>query len=222
MSEMIRVHDTVTGRLERRILAWFCARLPGWVTSDMLTALGVLGAALSFFCYWQAGRGSLVMWLACGGVVLNWFGDSLDGTLARHRKTERPKYGLFLDHMTDTFAMALIALGIGLSPHALLVSGMAVLLGYYAMVIMTLVSSHATGVFQISFNGLGPTEIRLFIIVCTIAAIFLPIPAFDWNGVRLTIYDAIMLGVSGLLVLLCLVETIRTLRALAVQDPLRR
>lgn len=216
---MQRINDTITGRMERPLLAWLCARLPGWITSDMLTGLGVVGAAISFAGYTLSARAPAFLCLACAGIALNWFGDSLDGSLARYRKAERPKYGFYLDHMTDTFAMALIAIGVGLSPYASLTSGMAVLLGYYVMVILAMVTSHATGVFQISFNGLGPTEIRLFIIACTLCAIALPMPVFDVLGLAMTVYDVIMLTLTGLLVILCLREMARTLRALAIQEP---
>lgn len=219
---MDRINDAITSRPERVLLTWLCERLPGWVTSDVLTALGVLGAALTFVGWWQSGRGDAFLWLACAGLILNWFGDSLDGSLARLRKAERPKYGFFIDHMSDTLAMALIALGIGLSPYASFGASMAVLLGYYLMVILSVVTSQTTGVFRISFNGIGPTEIRLLIIACTLSAILLPTPRFSWGEMELTIYDAIMLGLTVGLIGMCFSESIRTLHTLAIQDPPRR
>ena len=218
---MERVNAALTGRFERPLLQWLCERMPPWVTSDRLTALGVAGAALAFAGYWQSGSSPAWLWLSCLGIALNWFGDSLDGSLARHRARERPKYGFFLDHMTDTLAMALIALGIGCSPYGAMTSAMAVLLGYYVMVILTMVTSKATGVFAISFAGVGPTEIRLFIIACTIAAFVWPTPVFDWKGMRFTLYDGVMVGLTGLLVATCAFQAVQTARMLAVQDPPR-
>lgn len=218
---MERVNASLTARIERPLLQWLCARMPGWVTSDRLTALGVAGAALAFFGYWQSHLGSGYLWLACLGIALNWFGDSLDGSLARHRQRERPRYGFFLDHMTDTLAMALIALGVGCSPYGAMTSAMAVLLGYYVMVILTMVTSKTTGVFAISFAGVGPTEIRLFIIGCTIAAMSFPTPTFEWLGESFTLYDGVMVGLTGLLVLTCAFQAVKTARMLAVQDPSR-
>jgi phosphatidylglycerophosphate synthase len=217
-----RINDAITSRQERVLLTWLCERLPRWVTSDVLTAVGVLGAAMTFVGWWQSERSVSFLWLACAGVVVNWFGDSLDGSLARLRKTERPRYGFFLDHMSDTLAMALIALGVGLSPYASFGCSMAVLLGYYLMVILTMVTSQTTGVFRISFNGMGPTEIRLFIIAFTLSVILFPTPHFIWSELELTIYDAIMLALTGLLIVMCVHESIRTLRALAIQEPPRR
>lgn len=219
---MKRIQDSLTARSERVVLIWLTERLPGWVTSDMLTALGVAGAGLCFVGFWMSDRGTPFLWLAVVGLMLNWFGDSLDGTLARQRQAERPRYGFFLDHMTDTFAMGLVAIGVGLSPFVELSVGMAALLGYYVLVIQSLITSQATGVFRISFNGLGPTEIRLFIIVCTIACIFLPIPRFGAGGVELSIYDAIVMVAVVLMIVMCVMESIKTLRVLAVEDPPRR
>lgn len=214
---MERVNASLTGRIERPLLQWLCARMPAWVTSDRLTALGVAGAALAFIGYWLSHRTDTYLWLACLGIMLNWFGDSLDGSLAR----ERPRYGFFLDHMTDTLAMALIALGIGFSPYGSITSAMAVLLGYYVMVILTMVTSKTTGVFAISFAGVGPTEIRLFIIGCTILAITLPTPTFEFQGAHYTLYDSVMVGLTALLVLTCTVQAMQTASALAEQDPPR-
>jgi archaetidylinositol phosphate synthase len=219
---MQRVNDTLTGAAERRVLAWLCRRVPGAVTSDMLTALGVVGAGIACAGYALSDRGNGFLWMAIGGIALNWLGDSLDGSLARHRQAERPKYGFFLDHMTDTLAIGLIALGMGLSPYVLLASGLAVLLGYYAMVILSMATCLVTGVFRISFNRLGPTEIRLVIIACTVYGIYVPTPTYKWSGLVMSVYDLIILSVTALLVLTCIWQSAKTLRELAKVDPVRR
>lgn len=219
---MKRVHVSLTARVERVLLIWLADRMPRAVSSDVLTLLGVVGAALCFVGYWQSDSGTIYLWLAVIGLALNWFGDSLDGTLARQRKRERPKYGFFLDHMTDTFAMGLIAIGIGLSPYVQLTTAMAALLGYYALVILSMATSIATGVFKVSFNGVGPTEVRLFIALCTIAGIFLPTPRFAFAGTVLTIYDGLMVVATGLMVVMTVIESTRILKVLAVEDPPHR
>ena len=216
---MNRVHNSITARAERIVLIWLANRLPGAISSDFLTMLGVAGAALCFVGYWQSSHGAVYLWLAVFGLALNWFGDSLDGTLARQRKRERPKYGFFLDHMTDTFAMGLIAIGIGLSPYVQLTTGMAALLGYYVLVILSMTTSNATGVFKVSFNGVGPTEVRLFIALCTIAGILFPTPRFTLGTMVLTIYDVIMLVATAMMVVMTVIESTRTLKVLAVEDP---
>jgi len=107
-----RINQTLTSHAERRVLNWLCARMPRAVTSDMLTFLGVVGAVLTFAGFFLSDRSVSWLWLAIAGLVLNWLGDSLDGSLARYRGTERPRYGFFLDHMADTFVMALVAVGV--------------------------------------------------------------------------------------------------------------
>jgi phosphatidylglycerophosphate synthase len=215
---MNRIHDSMTGRAERRVLDWLCVRMPGWVSPDMMTALGLIGAFLSFLGYWFSRTGEAWLWLAIVGLVVNWLGDSVDGSLARFRKSERPKYGFFLDHMTDTLAMALIAIGIGLSPYALLASGMAVLIAYYAMVILSMVTCIVTGNFRVSFGGIGPTEIRLLIVVCTFAGMLLPTPGLSLGGIWITIYDLLLIAISALLAFTCILQVFTTLRQLATVD----
>lgn len=215
---MNRIHQSLTGGAERRILDWICPRLPAWMTSDMLTMLGLVGAALSCLGYALAGQDLGWLWLAIAGLFLNWLGDSLDGSLARFRRAERPKYGFFLDHMADTLAMALIAVGMGLSPYVLLASGLAVLVAYYAMVILTMATCIVTGDFRVSFGGIGPTEIRLLIALCTLPAVFVSIPGWDVLGLWLTIYDLLILAVSAGLLLTCLLQAASTLRQLAASD----
>ena len=215
---MNRIHQSLTARAERRILDWICPRLPAAVTSDMLTALGLLGALLCLIGYVRSASDPAWLWLAILGIALNWLGDSVDGSLARFRQAERPRYGFFLDHMADTLAMALIAIGIGLSPYALLVSGLAVLLAYYAMVILTMASCIVTGNFQVSFSGIGPTEIRLLIALCTLAGLWLPTPSWTVLGQWLTIYDLLIVVVTALLLITCFIQAWTLLGQLSATD----
>lgn len=216
---LTRRNDSVLRSLEQRLIDWLCGRLPVWATSDMLTVLGVIGAAMAFCGFGLSHQGAGWLWLAIAGIALNWLGDSLDGSLARYLQAERPRYGFFLDHMSDTLAMALIGIGIGLSPHVHLTSGLIVLIAYYLMTILSLTICQATGIFRISFNGVGPTEIRLLIVACTLAVIMLPVPAFTWGEVTLTIYDAIMIALAGLMALTGAAQAIRTGRELSIADP---
>jgi phosphatidylglycerophosphate synthase len=215
---MNRIHHSLTARAERRLLDWICVHMPARVTSDMLTLLGLAGALLSFMGYWLSAAQAAWLWLAIAGLALNWLGDSVDGSLARHRQVERPKYGFFLDHMADTLAMAMIAIGIGLSPYALLASGLGVLIAYFAMVILTMATCIVTGDFRVSFGGVGPTEIRLLIAVCTLVALYVPTPGMDVGGQWLTVYDVLMLVVAALLIITCILQVLTTLKQLAAID----
>jgi phosphatidylglycerophosphate synthase len=219
---MLKINDTITRHFERPALRWLCRNLPQWVSSNMLTGLGVAGAALSFLGYVLSAQNAGFLLLAIGGLVVNWLGDSLDGSLARYRAQERPKFGFFLDHMTDTLSIGLIALGMGLSPYAHLTSALAVLIAYYLMVILSMVTCLVTEVFQISFSGAGPTEIRLVIILFTgVAAMHQPPANLPWGGLGLTVYDVIMLSVTAVLIVACAVQAAITARQLARVDPPR-
>lgn len=217
---MKRVNDALLTRAEKLILDWVCRRMPRWVTSDVLTALGVAGAGLCFIGYALSDQSLSWLWLAILGMVVNWAGDSLDGSLARFRQAERPRYGFFLDHMTDTLAMALIMIGIGLSPFVHFAAALGALAAYYLVTILTMATCLATGIFRISFNGLGPTEIRIIIAVSTIGAIILPSPLYNLAGTILQVYDFIIIGVTLLLVFISIFSTLKTAKMLAKEDPL--
>jgi len=193
--------------------------MPAWITSDQLTGLGFLGAVLTFLGFWLASGRLAFLWLALAGLALNWFGDSLDGSLARFRNTERPQYGFFLDHSVDSFAMALVAAGIGLSPLAHFWCALLALGGYYIIVILSLTTCLATGVFKVSFARVGPTEIRLGIAACTVSAALLPIPMFGLHDLQFTVYDGIILALTVVLVLTAAGHAVVTARELAEIDP---
>src|SRR6188508_867542 len=111
---------------EARVLTAIARRLPGWIKPDHLTALGVLAALGIAAAYVLSNGDELWLWAASGLLILHWLGDSLDGTLARVRKAERPRYGYYLDHLVDAFATAAIGIGLGLSPYMLLAVGLAI------------------------------------------------------------------------------------------------
>src|SRR5574339_892610 len=111
-----RVNDILLGPLERPTLKWLAAHMPAWVTPDICTIIGVLGAILTSLSYVLTVLDNNFLWLASLGFVINWFGDSLDGTLARHRRIERPIYGFFLDHTIDAVSGTMIFLGLGITP----------------------------------------------------------------------------------------------------------
>jgi len=149
---------------EARVLEWIARRLPRAVKPDHLTALGVLAAIGIAAAYFLSNGDELWLWAATGLLVVHWLGDSLDGTLARVRKTERPRYGYYLDHMVDAFATAAIGIGLGLSPHMLLAVGLAVVIAYLILSINTYLETHAFGIFTLGYGRLGPTEARLMLV----------------------------------------------------------
>jgi phosphatidylglycerophosphate synthase len=149
---------------ERRLLRWIAARLPGWITSDQLTALGVLAATAAAAAYALAGLHPGWLWGASAALVVNWLGDSLDGTLARVRHTERPRYGYYLDHAVDAYATAAIGIGLGLSPFVSLGVALGLVIVYLGLSINVYLESTVFGAFRLAYGRLGPTEVRLILI----------------------------------------------------------
>lgn len=157
---------------ERRLLHALAVRIPRRIRSNHLTALGTLGAVAAGTAYALTNYDPRWLWVASLMLVINWLGDSLDGTLARVRNTQRPKYGYYLDHVVDAFSTAVIGVGIGLSPYVYLGLALGVVVVYLAMSINVYLESTVFGVFKISYGRLGPTEVRLILILLnTVVAI---------------------------------------------------
>ena len=149
---------------EARVLEWIARRLPARVMPDHLTALGVLAALGIAAAYVLSNGDRTWLWAASALLVVHWLGDSLDGTLARVRRTERPRYGYYLDHLVDAFATAAIGIGLGLSPYMLLAVGLVIVIAYLILSINTYLETQAFGVFTLGYGRLGPTEARLMLI----------------------------------------------------------
>ncbi len=152
-------------RPERRILLWIAPRLPAGWTPDLLTGIGVLGAFIVGLGYALAGAHPGFLWIASFGLAVNWFGDSLDGTLARVRHIERPKYGYFLDHMVDAITTVVMAAGIGLSTYVHMEVALWIVIGYLCLSIAVYIESAVFNVFDLGFGIFGPTEMRILLIL---------------------------------------------------------
>src|SRR5271155_3256867 len=147
--------------LERPALAWLAANLPQWVAPDHLTGIGFVGAVLTFIGYAASGSRADFLWIASLGFAIHWFGDSLDGTLARLRKIERPRYGYYLDNSIDCVAQLMLAFGIGLSGYVRLDLCLLALVAYLLVSILSFLRANVSGVFQINYAAVGPTEVRV-------------------------------------------------------------
>lgn len=196
-----RVNDILLAPLERPALKWLAANMPGWVSPDLLTFLGIFGALLTFIGYLMSNYWAGFLWLASVGFVINWFGDSLDGTLARHRHIERPKYGFFVDHTVDAFNEVLIVVGLGLSPYVSFDVACLALIGYLLMSVLVYIRTYINGVFQLSYGKFGPTEVRVILILLNTGMFYFGIPAVNLPLGLTTIYDipisiiALILGI---------------------------
>jgi phosphatidylglycerophosphate synthase len=154
---------------ERRLLQAIAARLPRWVTSDGLTILGMVGALGTGAAYALSTLSPAWLWAASALLVVQWFGDSLDGTLARVRHAERPRYGYYVDHIIDAFSTAAIGAGIGLSPYVDLGVALAGVLAYLILSINIYLESQAFGVFRLGYSRIGPTEARVILVAANVA-----------------------------------------------------
>jgi len=202
-------------RPETRVLEWIARRLPRWVMPDHLTALGVLAAIGIAAAYALSNRDPAWLWAASGLLVVHWLGDSLDGTLARVRRSERPRYGYYLDHLVDAIATALIGIGLGLSPYMLLATGMVIVIAYLVLSINTYLETKVFGVFSLGYGRLGPTEARVGLIVVNAVMAVGIAPVV----VGMSVLDFVVLGVAALMTGGLVVRAYRNLRTLARLEP---
>src|SRR6478609_9346667 len=179
-------------RPEQKLLEAIARRLPAFVRPDHLTVLALL-AAVGFAV--AAASGAFLV--AAGLLVVHWFGDSLDGTLARVRRAERPRYGYYLDHLADAFATALIGLGLGLSASMHLAAGLVLVVAYLALSINSYLETQAFGRFSLGYGRLGPTEARIALIV--LLAVVASGVELSWLG--LTLLDVVALGGAAVMLL---------------------
>jgi len=214
-----RIVDTFTGPIERPLLQWLAARQPAWVTPDMLTALSIFGAFVIFAGLLLTNYSKNYLWLATFGFVLNWYGDSLDGTLARFRHTERPIYGFYIDHAADAFVEILIFLGLGLSPYVRFDLACLALIGYFLLSILVYVRTCVKGEFTISYGKLGPTEVRLIAVSGNTLVYFFGAATIPVFSLSLSIYDWIAIIVIFLEVTISIVTAFRQVSLLSKQDP---
>jgi phosphatidylglycerophosphate synthase len=212
----------VTTRFERWALPRIAAALPRAVAPDHLTAVGILGSTLIGLGYILTTHHENWLWLANAGLVVNWLGDSLDGTLARVRRIERPRYGFYVDHLTDAYSTTVIGLGLGFSPYMLLAVGLSIVVAYLVLSINVYLETHVFGVFRYGYGVVGPTEARLALVALNGMALLTgPLP-FTVGGVDVTAFDvlgaAAALGMGGMLSR----RVVRNLRELSRMEPPRR
>jgi archaetidylinositol phosphate synthase len=191
-----RVQGSLLSALERRALLWMAARLPQWVSPDILTGLGVLGGVIIFAGFILSNVNKYYLALASFGFIINWLGDSLDGTVARYRKIERPKYGFFIDHSLDSLIIAFIFMGAGLSPFVNFEIATFALIGYLLLAIHTFITTYVMGEFKISYAMWGPTEARVLAIIGNTVMMALLDPFFDLYGYAFTFYDLIAIFIG--------------------------
>jgi phosphatidylglycerophosphate synthase len=205
--------------IESRALARLAPRVPARVMPDHLTALGVLAALGIAAAYVLANEHPAWLLVATALLAVHWLGDSLDGTLARFRRTERPTYGYYLDHLVDGFATAAIGIGLGLSPHMLLATALLIVIAYLLLSINTYLETSAFGVFSLGYGRIGPTEARVTLAGLNVA-MFCGL-TFDTRvlGHDVSVLDAGGLAIAAGMVAMLVARAAKNLRVLAEREP---
>ena len=214
-----RVNKILLGRFERWVLPRMASRLPAWMTPDKLTLVGIAAAFGVGLGCWLTQYSLDWLWFSSAMLVVNWWGDSLDGTLARVRGIQRERYGFYVDHQSDAISILLVLGGLGLSPLMHLPVAMIIVIGYFLMMILVSLVTIVRDEFKISFGGLGPTEARVIMIAANIAVWAFHNPHFVIAEQSLTLYDIIGLAAAVLLFVIYAVASLRERTKLAVLDP---
>lgn len=215
-----RDNSSITARFEKQLLVWIARRLPYSVNSDHLSALGLGAMAVAGLAF--AAFHVSPVWAAAGvivALVANWFGDSLDGTVARVRQQQRPRYGFYVDHVIDVAGTAMLLTGLACSGLMQPLVAAAVLVGYLLVSSESYLATHAAGVFRMSFLGFGPTELRLLLMAGAIRAAITPwVTPFGLTTVRLFDLGGVIAVVG--LVTAFVVSSARNTRALYIAEPM--
>lgn len=214
-----REPNFLLARAEKRALRWIAARLPRRILPDDMTALGVIAALGICAAYLLSNESSAWLWAASALLVVHWLGDSLDGTLARVRGIQRPRYGYYLDHLVDAVSTAAIGIGLGLSPHMLLSVGALIVVAYLVLSINVYLESQAFGRFSIGYGLIGPTEVRLLLIALNTALALGFAMDFTVFGTTLTALDLGGATIAATMLALLAGRARRNLRELALAEP---
>lgn len=215
----IRVQHSVLTRMERRTLLWIAPRLPAAIHSDHLTLLALLAMIGVGASYWLSGINPLGLVLASVLLAVNWFGDSLDGTLARVRNRQRPRYGYYVDHVVDVVGIVFLFSGLALGGLMHPAVAAITLLAYFLLSLEVYLATHSLGEFHMSFFGFGPTELRLLLAMGNTALFFSPTP--NVANLGLTPFDiGGIIGTAGL-VAIFVSNAVRNTRRLYREETVR-
>lgn len=170
-----REHQSWLAASEKRTLLWLAHRMPKWVNSDHLTGLGFISMALAGMSYWYANREPWALLAVNVFLALNWFGDSLDGTLARVRNRLRPRYGFYIDHVLDAVGSLFLLVGLAVSGYMHPFVALGLLIGYLLLMIEVFLTTYTIGTFHLAYFHFGPTELRILLAIGNIALLFKPV-----------------------------------------------
>ncbi len=217
----LREHRSVLADAEKKALVWMAKRLPPWVNSDHLTLLGFAAMLLAGVAYWLANWNRLALWLVVLALVVNWLGDSLDGTLARVRNQQRPRYGFYVDHVLDILGTLFLLVGLALSGYMNPLIALGLLAAYLMVAAEEFLATHVQRVFHLSFLRIGPTELRVILAIGTLYLLHRPWVHLAGFGVFRLFDVGGIIAIAGMLLKL-VVCAIRNTCALYLTERLPR
>ncbi len=185
--EATRSLTSILAPVEQRTLSWLAHRMPGWINSDHLTGLALIAMLLAGCSYWLASVTPVGLLLAVVCLAVNWFGDSLDGTLARVRGHQRPRYGFYVDHLVDAFGALFLFEGLALSGHMSPFVAAALLVAYLMLLVETFLATYTLRTFKLSYFKVGPTELRILLAIGNM--VLLVHPMADLFGREYRLFD---------------------------------
>jgi len=207
-----REQESFFAPVEKRLLVRMAHATPRWINSDHLTLLGFVSMFFAGLCYWLARWNKYMLLAVIFWLAANWLGDSLDGTLARVRNRQRPRYGFYVDHITDAFGTFFLVGGMGLSGYMSPTVAAVLLVAYFMLSIQAYLAAYALGTFQLSYWKFSPTELRVLLVAGNIALLYRP--AGNLWGYRFPLLDAgAVVGIIGMWLML-IVSSIRNTAAL--------
>lgn len=222
-----RIQTSILNGVERKVLVWLAERQPRWVVSDTLTFVGFLGSVIIALGYILTNLDYRWLWLASLGFVINWYGDSLDGSVARVRKTQRPVYGFYIDHTMDVINEIFMLVGVGLSMLMRFDIAMLILVMYLALTINVDTNAHLKNEFKLTYGGFGPTEFRILVIIVNTLFIFIrPLREFMaditlfGHSISLSAMDIFGIAVLAILTIIYIATVASDARGYAKADPM--
>ena len=202
----IRLQQSFLTPVERKCLGWLARKMPAWVTSDHLTMLGFAAMFVAGMCYFAARWWPVALLLVNAMLAVNWFGDSLDGTLARARNKVRPRYGFYVDHIVDAFGILFVMCGLAASGYMSWAIALGMLAVYFLLSIDVYLATYTIGTFKMSFYKFGPTELRILLAIGNIKA--LARPTVQLLGERYLFFDVAAVIAMALMAVVVVVSAI--------------
>jgi archaetidylinositol phosphate synthase len=223
MSDDVKLHVREYGGLlavpEKKALLWLVHRTPRWINSDHLTILGLLSMLAAGLCYWTARWNKLSLWIVVLSLALNWLGDSLDGTLARFRNCQRPRYGYYVDHVIDLIGTAALLGGLACSGFMSPLIAVALLSAFALVEAEVFLATHVQQIFRLSCFHIGPTELRIVLAAGTLHLLHTPWVHIAGRGPFLLFDIGGIISIAGLMSAL-VYSAIRNARSLYQAEPL--